>query len=190
MVATERACCAAAISGAASARHGITTSRLLSQQARIEVSLASRREALCAAHQSRSCWYQPFASPGRPTPMWGSPCGRMSMGVHRDLFLWTTVTDVMRSNLPTDWSIILSLIMQNSLNSTNCCHENHEPSSRKVARTGLARSIYRSRWNARTHMPADCGAGHMSFHPSVCRKTHGRESSAAIMRVRVVYKQP
>jgi hypothetical protein len=34
------------------------------------------------------------------------------MGVHSDLFLWTTIIDVMRSNLPIDWSIILSLIMQ------------------------------------------------------------------------------
>jgi hypothetical protein len=63
-------------------------------------------------------------------------------------------------------------------------------SPRRVARTGLTRSIYRSRWNARTRMPADSGAGHMSFHPIVCGKTHGRESSAAIMRARVVYKKP
>jgi hypothetical protein len=48
--------CAGSFSGAASARNGVTTSRLLCQQALREASLASRRAALRVAHQYRSRW--------------------------------------------------------------------------------------------------------------------------------------
>ena len=69
MVATERVRCAAAISEAASARNGVTTSRVPFQQVLSEVRFASRRAAVCVVYQCRSRWYQPLSSLARPTPM-------------------------------------------------------------------------------------------------------------------------
>jgi hypothetical protein len=82
MVAIERVPCAAASSGAASARQGRKASRWGSQQL-VRVARAARR---CAsrrtAHHRRSCWRQPSPSLARLTSRWeshtvGCPCARI-----------------------------------------------------------------------------------------------------------------